>query len=347
MKNKKNILIIIGIVIVIGIIGSLFFYNMGISSVSSQNKEVVVEIKTGSSANQILETLDDAGLVQNKFCGKIFLKLNQYDHLKANTYIFNENMSLSEMFDIINNPTQKYIVQTKLTIKDGNTIPQVAKAFADILNIDKEEVIKQWAQEDYLKSLIKDYWFIDESILNDKLMYPLEGYLYPETYFVTHQNPNLKDMTKLALDMMDKKLTPYKEQIQKMNWTPHQFLSFVSVVERESLFDKDQPVIAGVLKNRLDINMALQCDATVNYALQKTGIAVSTKQTQVDSPYNTYKYAGLPVGPISTVTEKTMKACLNYDKNEYFYFFAKENGSVIYSKTYAEHQKAVKENKWY
>lgn len=347
MKNKKNIWLIIGSIVIIVIIGSVVFYRIGVSSVSSKNKEVIVEIKPGSGANQILETLDKAGLVQNQFCGKIFLKFHRYDTLKANTYILNENMSLSDMFDIMNNPQEKYILQSKLTIKDGNTIPQVAEAFAKILKINKEDVIKQWSQQEYLKSLMKDYWFIDESILNKKLMYPLEGYLYPETYFVTDRNPNLKDMTKLGLDMMDKKLTPYKEAIQKMNWTPHQFLSFVSVVERESLFDKDQPVIAGVFINRLNKKMALQSDITVNYALQRTGVNVSIKQTQVDSPYNTYKYIGLPIGPISTVTEKTMKACLNYNHNEYFYFFAKKDGTVIYSKTYPQHQKAVKENKWY
>ncbi len=178
-------------------------------------------------------------------------------------------------------------------------------------------------------------------------MYPLEGYLYPETYYITDKNPTLEDMTKISLDMMNKKLSPYKEKIKKMDMTPHEFLTFVSVVERESLFDKDKPMIAGVFVNRLNKGMALQSDVTVNYALQKTGVKVSTKQTQTDSPYNTYKYLGLPIGPISTVTENTMKACLEYTHHKYEFFFAKKDGTVIYNETYQGHDKSVRENKWY
>lgn len=346
MKNKKT-MIIIGAILALFILGSIIFYNIGISAVSSQDEEVIVHVEKGSGSKQILNALDDAGLVNNKLCAQIFLKLHSYNHLQANTYIFNKNMSLSEMFDIMNEPNMKYVLKSELTIKDGNTIPQVAEAYAEILNVSQEDIIKQWSDKDYLKSLVKEYWFIDDSILNDQLMYPLEGYLYPETYYITEQNPTLENMTKVSLDMMNKKLTPYKDQIEQMNWTPHEFLTFVSVVERESLFDKDKSMIAGVFMNRLNKGMALQSDITVNYALQRTGVNVSNQQTQTDSPYNTYKYPGLPVGPISTVTEETMKDCLNYTKHDYYYFFAKEDGSVIYSRTYEEHEKAVKENKWY
>lgn len=347
MKNKKSLLIIGTIIIGVLILGSVPFYNMGISAVSSNDEEVIVQIKKGSSQTQILNSLDEAGLVKNKLCGKIFLKLHSYDHLQANTYILNKNMSLSAMLDIINDPDMKHILNVKLTIKEGNTIPQIAESFAEVLNISADEVIKQWANQDYLKSLINDYWFIDDSILNTNLLYPLEGYLYPETYFIYEENPTVESMTKIALDMMDEKLTPYKDNIQKLNWSTHEFLTFVSIVERESLFEKDKAEIAGVFMNRLNINMPLQSDITVNYALQRTGVDVSVKQTQVDSLYNTYKYAGLPVGPMSTVTENTMKACIQYTKHDYYYFFAKEDGNVIYSKTYEEHQKAIKENKWY
>lgn len=346
MKNKKILAMIIGVIVAL-VIGIVLFYHWGISAPSSQDEEVIVQIEQGSNASTILNTLDEAGLVNNKLCGKIFLKLNSYDHLQANTYIFNKNMSLSKIYSIMNDPDSKYILQSKLTIKEGNTIPQVAEAFAKILGVSTDEVIKQWEDKDYLNSLINEYWFIDKSILNNQLMYPLEGYLYPETYFVTGDEPNLKDMTKLALDMMDKKLTPYKENIEKMGWSVHEFLSFVSVVERESLFDKDRPEIAGVFMNRLKKGEKLQSDITVNYALQRTGVNVSIKQTQVDSPYNTYRYAGLPVGAISTVSEKTIKDCINYSHHDYFFFFAKEDGTVIYSKTYGDHKKAVKENKWY
>lgn len=351
MKNKK-IIGIVASVIVLVIVGSIFFYRMGISAVSSSDEDVIVKIENGSGANRILDSLDEAGLVNNKLCGKIFLKLNRYDSLKANTYKLNKNMSLSTIFNIINDPQPENIVQFRLTIKEGNTIPQVAKAFADILKTSEENVIKQWADKDYLKSLMKDYWFIDESILDSRLMYPLEGYLYPETYFISQENPTLKDMTKVALDMMDQKLTPYKDEIKNMGWSVHKFLSFASVVERESGTDEtDRPMIAGVFMNRLNKGEKLQSDITVNYALQRTGVDVSVAQTQTDSPYNTYKYKGLPVGPISTVPISTIESCIHYTKSDYMFFVAIKDkndlskSKVIYTKTYAEHLKEIKKAK--
>lgn len=352
MKNKKLIGFIVGISAIVLIVGSIFFYQWGTGAVSSQDEEVIVQVKPGANASTILNTLNESGLVNNALCGKIFLKLNTYDHIQANTYIFNKNMSLSKMYSIMSNPEEQYILKSKLTIKEGNTIPQVAEAFAKILKVPSKEVIKQWADEDYLNSLIKEYWFIEDVILDDQLMYPLEGYLYPETYFVTDEKPTLESMTKLALDMMDKKLTPYKEDIQKMGWSVHEFLSFASVVERESGTDEtDRPTIAGVFLNRLKKDMKLQSDITVNYAWQRTGVDVSIKHTQIDSPYNTYKYVGLPVGPISTIPEETMDNCIHYTKSDYLYFVAikdKDNPSqsvVIYTKSYDEHLKEVKKAK--
>ena len=119
------------------------------------------------------------------------------------------------------------------------------------------------------------------------IRYRLEGYLYPETYYITEQEPDLKSMTKLALDMMDERLSEYKDDIEKLGWTPHQFLTFASIVERESLFDEDRPKIAGVFINRLNKDMLLQSDITVNYAWQRTGVDVSVSHTQIDSRYNT------------------------------------------------------------
>ena len=139
MKNKKLIGIIAGVVIVF-IIGVIIFYNVGISSVSSKDEDVIVTVEEGSTSSSILDALDEAGLVKNKLCGQIFLKLNRYDHLQANTYILNKNMSLSDIFSLIENPDIDHIVLSKLTIKEGTTIPEVAKEFAQILNISDDEI---------------------------------------------------------------------------------------------------------------------------------------------------------------------------------------------------------------
>ncbi|MCD8027627.1 MAG: endolytic transglycosylase MltG [Erysipelotrichaceae bacterium] len=352
MKNKKKIIgIIIGVIIVIAV-GAYFYYQNGISAVSSNDEEVIVDIEEGTSASGILDVLDNAGLVNDKLCGKIFLKLNTYDNLQANSYVLNKNMSLKEIFDVIQNPTQEYINSTKLTIIEGSTISDNATVFAEILGISEDEVIEQWADTDFLNSLIEEYWFLDESILDSDIYYPLEGYLYPKTYYIDNISLNLEDMTRVVLDMMDEMLSPYQDQIEETGWSVHESLTFCSVVEKESGTDEsDRSMIAGVFKNRLDSDMLLQSDITVNYAWQRTGVDVSISQTQIDSKYNTYKYTGLPIGPICCVPISTIESCLNYSEHDYYYFFAQidpddsSSTIVVYSKTYEEHQEKVQEAK--
>ncbi|MEG0547282.1 MAG: endolytic transglycosylase MltG [Coprobacillus sp.] len=348
MKNKKMILIVIGAVIAVALIGSIIFYNNGITAVSNKDEKVIVKIE--GSGKQILNTLQKNELIKNKLCADIFLKLNNFENLKANTYILNKNMSLSEIFSIIEKGDFEHILKSKLTIKEGTTIPAVAAEFAKILDISKEDVIKKWANQDYLKSLTKEYWFLDEKVVLDKdIMYPLEGYLYPDTYYVTDEKPTIESLTKHALDMMDKNLSTIKDKIEALKWTPHQFLTFASIVERESGLDEtDRPMISGVFMNRLKQGMLLQSDITVNYAWQRTGVDVSYKHLEIESRYNTYKYTGLPVGPISTIPLSTMKDCIDYTKHDYLFFFAmkkKENPKetvVVYTKTNQEHTNEVK-----
>ena len=146
---------------------------------------------------------------------------------------------------------------------------------------------------------------------------------------------------------MDQHLTVYKDQISKSGFTMHQFLTLSSIVEKETLYEKDISPIAGVFINRLNKNMPLGSDITINYALGRTGVKVTSDMLKTPSPYNTYLNKGLPVGPVASVQDKTIKGVLNYTKSDYLYFFAKKDGTVVYSKTYQEHQEEIKKYKWY
>ena len=346
---KKIILSIIIILFLLGGAGVLFawtYYNNGIKAVSQESEEVIVVIEPGQSAYSILNTLDEAGLVNDALCGKIYLKLNEVGNLQSNSLRLNKNMSIEELFAVIANPTDEHIVQFQVTILDGATLPEIAESIATSLEISSDEVMNLLNDEAFLNTLISEYWFITDEIFEDGIRYPLEGYLYPETYKLNANN-TLEDVIRASLDMMDSKLTAVKSSIDAMGFSAHEFLTFASVVERESLFDTDRPIIAGVFKNRLDDNMLLQSDITVNYAWERTGVDVSYDHLKIDSPYNTYKYKGLPIGPISTVSAVTIDSCVNYTEHDYLYFFAKADGTVLYSKSLAEHNAAVKANKWY
>lgn len=103
-----------------------------------------------------------------------------------------------------------------------------------------------WNDRDYLNELIDEYWFLTDEILDDGIMFPLEGYLYPETYIVTDEEISIEELTKIILSMTDQQLSERKEDIEATGMTVHQFLSLTSVVECESLYEKDRPIIAGV-----------------------------------------------------------------------------------------------------
>ena len=346
-REKKVITIAVAVAIVILIIGMLFYFS-GIGAADKNDDELVaINIPHGTGASQIIEMLDENGFVKNKFCAKVHVKLGGYDSLQANNYIFSRDMSIPEIFEAINTGDFKYLSKNIITIIEGSTIPDSAAAVADKLPFTKEEIIAKWSDKEYLKKLIDEYWFLTEDILNSQLMFPLEGYIYPETYFVTDTEPTIESVTKMFLDKTNEEFTARKDKIEKSGLSIHKLLSLASVVQNETLFKEDLPKIAGVFYNRLEKGMPLQSDITVLYAIQEKRVDVYYSDLAVDSPYNTYKYTGIPVGPVCGVAGYALDGTLNYEKSDYLYFFATKEGKVLYSKTLAEHEKTVQENLWY
>lgn len=350
IKSDKKLLLIIAVIAaaVIALAIGLAVYSSGLGAPDPGDEEpVTVTIPEGSGGSAILSILDENGLIKNMTMAKIHLRLGGYDSLQANTYIFSKSMGLKEILTAIDTGDFNYLSKNIITIIEGSTLPQAAESVASKLGITGEDVLSVWNDRDYLESLTEKYWFLTDEIWQTGVMYPLEGYLYPETYIVTEQDPSVETITEMILDHTDSVLTDRKEDIEASGRTVHQFLSLASVVESESLFPEDRPVIAGVFINRLNADMPLQSDITVLYALQEKRVDVTYSDLEVDSPYNTYMYTGLPIGPVCAVSAPAMDDTLNYEKSDYLYFFAKEDGTVIYSKTYEEHEKAVEENLWY
>ncbi len=346
--KQKQIALVAAIVLVLLLIVCGLVYNSGLGAVDSKNDElIVVEIPNGTGGSMIIEILDENGLIKNKTCAKIHMKIGGYDSLQANNYVFSKDMPLKEILKAINTGDFSYLSKNVITIIEGATIPEAAEAVGTKVGFTKEDVIKVWSDKNYLNELIEEYWFITEDILNPSIMFPLEGYIYPETYFVTDTEPTIESITKMFLDKTDEVLTARKDKIEASGMDVHKFLTLASVVQAESLFKNDIPTIAGVFVNRLEVGMPLQSDITVLYALQEKRVDVTYADLEVDSPYNTYKYAGLPVGPVCSVPSYTLDAVLDYEKSDYLYFFATKDGKVLYSKTLAEHEKTVNENLWY
>lgn len=348
MKKSKIIIIAIAAVLIVIAAAGYLFYQNGITAAKpGDTQAVTVSIPSGSGASAIIDILDENGLIKNKICAKIHVRIAGYDSLQANSYIFNKSMSLTEIMQVIHTGDFAYLSKNAFTVIEGATVPQAADAIAKDLPFTAKEILKKWKNKDYLRQLIDQYWFLTDEILQKDIMFPLEGYIYPETYFVTDENPTVEQVTEMILDKTDEELSARKDEIEKMDMTVHQFLALTSIVENESLFEKDRPVIAGVFVNRLAKDMPLQSDITVLYALQEKRVDVTYADLEVDSKYNTYKYEGLPIGPVCSPSAPAMDDLLHYEKSDYLYFFATEDGKVLYSKTLDEHNKIVSENMWY
>ena len=346
--GKLKVVIIILAALVVILTGGIFFYSNGIGPVDSQNEETVsVTIPSGSGASAIVQILDENGLVKNEFCAKVHARIGRYDNLQANTYLFSKSMGLKEIFNAINTGDFDYLSKEKLTIREGLTIPQVAEAIAAELPFSKKEILKTWSNQTYLKQLISQYWFLSDAILSEDVKYPLEGYLYPETYFITEENPTIESITAMMLDMMDEQLTSQKAELGANQYSLHEILTLASIVERESSNVSDaMPEVAGVFINRLNKGIALGSDVTVNYIYEKDGVELTKSQLDSDSKYNTRKFTGFPPGPICAVNSTAIDSVLHYQKTDNMFFYATPEGEIIFSKTNEEHSKAIEEHPW-
>ncbi len=348
LSSKIKLIVIIAAALVIIISGASLVYLNGLGAADEGNdKTVTVEIPSGSGASAIVDILDSEGLVKNSTFAKIHARIGGYDSLQANTYMFNKTMTLPEMMEAINTGDFNYISKEKFTIIEGATVDMAAEAMAEELPFTAEELKAKWSDRDYITSLTEKYWFLTDEVLADGIICPLEGYLYPETYFVSEEDPSLESITEMMLDKTGQELSKIKKDIEKTGMTVHEFLTLASIVENESLFEEDRAKIAGVFINRLEKNMPLQSDITVLYPLGERRVEVTYDDLEVDSKYNTYIHQGLPVGPVCAVPARTMDDVINYEKSDYLFFFATEDGKVLYSKTAQEHEKTVEENKWY
>ena len=343
----KKILLIL-LVLVVAFTGGILWYLNGLGPADPESVvETTVEIPEGSGASYIVDILDGKGLVKNRTCAKINARIGGYDSLQANNYVFTPSMNFREIMKAINTGDFNYVSKTAFVLKDGATIPQAAAALAEVSGYSDEEIMKVWNDRDFLNEQIEKYWFLDKVILGGDIMYPLEGYLFPDTYYLTDENISIEEITEMILDRMDDTLSERKTQIKDSGYSVHQFLSLASVVTSEGgTMVKEAPKIAGVFINRMEHDIPLQSDVTVNYALQQKRVDVSIADTQTDSKYNTYKNKGLPIGPICAVPTADMDAVLNYEKTDALFFYATPEGEVLYGKTAEEHRKNIDAHPW-
>jgi UPF0755 protein len=204
-------------------------------------------------------------------------------------------------------------------------------------------VLEVMKDKEYLASLKDDYWFITDDIENAQLYYPLEGYLFADTYMI-NVNDDSEKIISLILNQTDKVLSKYKEEIVESNNSVHKILTIASVVQLEGGQTEDFSLISGVFYNRISQGISLGSDITSYYGVKKD-IAGELKLVDINdvNPYNTRGPEAklIPIGPVANCGEEAIKAAISPEQSDYLFFVSDKNGKIYYTKTNAEHESIV------
>lgn len=352
MKHKKTfIIILLLILILITSFAIIFFHSL--SPVDKKNEnEITFTIKNGWGKNKIIKELKNKDLIRSEFFSKIIVKLKNKE-LYAGTYKLSKDLSTNEILEIIEVGKNIENESIKITFVEGKRLTTYVKQISENFPYTEEEILNTLSNKEYLNTLINKYWFITEDILNEKIYYPLEGYLYPDTYEFK-KNSKLEEIIEKMLDNMDSKLINYKDEIKLSSYSIHQILTLASIVELEGVNKEDRSMVAGVFYNRLKSGMSLGSDVTTYYAVKKD-FSRDLSQNDLDScnGYNTRGtcVTGLPVGPIASPSLSSLSATIEPTENEYYYFVADKEKNTYFSKTSSEHIQTVaklkSEGKWF
>ncbi|HIT38161.1 MAG TPA: endolytic transglycosylase MltG [Candidatus Onthousia faecipullorum] len=346
MKKMRIVALLLAFIGLL-LIAAFIYYQYNISPVDiSSNANIEVVIPEGMSTNNIAKTLKDKDLIKSEFFFKVYLRLNNVNSLKASTYLLTKSMSLDEIVNDLEKGTANEDV-IRLTFREGETITDYANLIAESTNITSEEFINTTKDQTLLSTLINDYWFLTDEILNEDIYYPLEGYLFPDTYEFAKDNLTSEEIIRTLLDEEESKLEPYKEHLMDTNI--HSIITLASIAELEGVKDEDRKLIISVFNNRLELGMNLGSDVTTYYAFnEEMDSDLTSEMFNTYNPYNTRssEMAGrLPVGPICNPSISSIEATINPEVSDYLYFVADKNRNVYFTRSASEHEAKVQELK--
>lgn len=349
-KKKKNryvflkILILILFCMVLFMTCALYGYRY-IARGTEQAEQALTEensikfnVPSGAGTADIANKLKSQGFIEKTATYRILSKLMGFDNAyKAGNFLITKGMNNYALMlrlsgDPLKNPTKDIL------IPEGKTLIETVDILAEQGYVDKVKFLKIAEKES------DQYKFLQGIKATEARKYPLEGYLYPDTYKMD-EGWTEEEIIIRMLDEFDRVFTQqYYERTEELGMTVDEVITLASLIETEALYPTDYKKISSVFHNRLkskDLQL-LQSDATVQYARVYEGIGRTTtvllKDLEIDHPYNTYIHPGLPPGPVCSPRKEAIEAALYPEKTDYLYFFAAPDGTNIYNKTYEGHQ---------
>ncbi|MGI5839043.1 MAG: endolytic transglycosylase MltG [bacterium] len=295
----------------------------------SDSVALTVAIPAGAGTGQIARLLEQNRLIKSSIYFRGLARLRGLDgKLQAGEYNLSRDMSAAQ---ILQKLVQGEVVAYPVTFPEGYTVQQIAAKLEEAGFTTAESFLAA-ARDDSVappypnpKSGVKD---------------SMEGYLFPDTYHLPRTIDN-QAIVEILLNRFRSVMTPeWERRAAELGYTIPEIITIASMVEGEAKVPEERGVIAGVIYNRLRAGMRLQIDATVLYALPERKTVVLTSDLEVDSPYNTYRNPGLPPGPINNPGKEAIYAALYPEETPYFYYVARKDGSHVFSRTLAEHNKA-------
>lgn len=320
--SRRFILFLIAVIIIY----SVLLLNYSFSPVSKGNVNVMVNIPTGTSFRESAEILNKAGLIKNRF---FFYSLAMIKgarrNIRAGEYEFNTSYT---PWTIIDKLVRGEIKIYKVTICEDLSLREIADILDRDKLIDKEVFFELSRDKEFLESL---------NIKADSI----EGYLFPETYYL-NRSMNTRRIMKKMVDTFWQKVPPGMiQKADEIGLSENQFITLASMIGKESGDNFEKPFIAAVFYNRLKKGMRLQSDPTAVYDMDNFDGKVYRSHLRRDSPYNTYIIKGLPPGPIANPGLTSLKATLNPAPVDYLYFVSKRDGTHYFSSSLSEHNKAI------
>lgn len=313
----------------------------------TQGRDVVVEIPEGASEKDIAKILKRKGLIKYKTAFTRRLSNSEYSgKLKSGIYTLNTGMNTLEMMRIMSEEKEVEGPIDKLIIPEGFTIDQIAERCEEQNICSKSDFIKA------VRSITtSDFEYLAEVPGGADVRYRLEGFLFPATYDI------YKDTTPelLVREMLRAFKSYYTSEMEakaeEMGYTTYEIITLASMLERECNVPEERKLMARVYFNRLNDDMLLQVDPTVLYPLTQGRYdkeVVTYEDLELDSPYNTYMYTGLPAGPICNPGYECINAILNPDDNDYYYYrlVNEDEGRHKFSETLEEHEDTSDDEEW-
>lgn len=315
------------VTVVVGAIAVCQIYRFWIQAPNVDSEVQVVNVYAGEGLSDVATMLDEEGLIANAFWFKWYGRLDgAQKNIQVGEFELSEGMNYASIVDTLTRADDEEI---QITIPEGYTLDQIGGVVMENFDVTEAE----WGVLTGMESPFESHEFVVAAQKPEDV--DLEGYLFPDTYRF-FADASGEDVVERMLNTMQSRVEE-NDITPPDGWTMHEMLTLASILEREVRGAEDKAMVADIFYKRLDIGMALQADSTVNYVTGKDTPSISLADRDIDSPYNTYLYPGLPPGPISNPGLESLEALTRPIPNDYFYFLTNEEGEVIYSVTHDSH----------